>query len=139
MTFGSYPLPRSSRNHYVDPPSFLEQVTSSVSPYLKPVTEAVPRRHGGQAPRRRKERWRGILNLRVLLICLWTYSIWSGERLVFQRSFKDCDWRNWEQWVRFSPAVMGSSWLTLMRAKSREAMPHHMVLIADPQLVDPHT
>ncbi|KAL2870376.1 putative manganese ion homeostasis (Fr) [Aspergillus lucknowensis] len=54
------------------------------------------------------------------LIILWIYTLWWGERSVFRDSLESCAWNAWEKWPT-------------------EATPHHLVFIADPQLVDPHT
>lgn len=56
----------------------------------------------------------------TLLILLWLYTLYWGERSVFKSHIQACDWSSWEQWPQ-------------------EAAPHHLVFIADPQLVDPHT
>ncbi|XHG03475.1 hypothetical protein AWENTII_006778 [Aspergillus wentii] len=54
------------------------------------------------------------------LILLWVFTLWWGERTVFQDSFETCLWESWEKWPQ-------------------GATPHHVAFIADPQLVDPHT
>ncbi|OOF91506.1 hypothetical protein ASPCADRAFT_210881 [Aspergillus carbonarius ITEM 5010] len=54
------------------------------------------------------------------LVLFWIYTLWWGERTVFQDSVKACGWGNWEKWPQ-------------------DATPHHVAFIADPQLVDPHT
>ena len=56
----------------------------------------------------------------TLLTLVWCYTLHWGERSVFEGDINACDWRQWEEWPQ-------------------EAAPHHLVLIADPQLVDPHT
>jgi hypothetical protein len=56
----------------------------------------------------------------TLLTLLWVYTIYRGERTIYKSSIASCEWSNWEEWPE-------------------EAVPHHLVLIADPQLVDPHT
>lgn len=56
----------------------------------------------------------------IILVILWAITIWWCERVLFDRSIEACGWQHWEQWPS------GSA-------------PHHVVLIADPQLVDPHT
>lgn len=33
------------------------------------------------------------------LVVLWLFTLWWGERNVFQESLEMCDWGNWEQWV----------------------------------------
>ncbi|KAK0868772.1 hypothetical protein LTS02_003397 [Friedmanniomyces endolithicus] len=56
----------------------------------------------------------------TLLTLLWLYALHWGERTTFARHIDACAWDKWEEW----PAG---------------ATPHHLVFIADPQLVDPHT
>ncbi|KAK5172179.1 uncharacterized protein LTR77_003817 [Saxophila tyrrhenica] len=56
----------------------------------------------------------------TLLSLIWIYAIYWGERSVYHSSVEACAWEKWEEWPQ-------------------EASPHHLVLIADPQLVDPHT
>ncbi|KAL3465079.1 hypothetical protein BJX64DRAFT_253736 [Aspergillus heterothallicus] len=66
----------------------------------------------------RTARW--LFTITNGLILLWIWTLWWGERGVFQESIGSCVWNSWEKWVR-------------------EANPHHVAFIADPQLVDPHT
>ncbi|EME79805.1 uncharacterized protein MYCFIDRAFT_96630, partial [Pseudocercospora fijiensis CIRAD86] len=54
------------------------------------------------------------------LTLIWLYVIWKGERGVFKDHISDCHWDKWEEWPH-------------------DAAPHHLVFVADPQLVDPHT
>lgn len=63
---------------------------------------------------------KNLLYVPLALIVIWWMVLWWGEEVVFRRSVEDCTWSNWESW----PAT---------------STPHHVVLIADPQLVDPHT
>ncbi|KAK5467625.1 hypothetical protein LTS15_000598 [Exophiala xenobiotica] len=63
---------------------------------------------------------RRIWNLPCALVLIWALVLVWGERFVFDTSVKQCLWQEWESW----PA---------------HAHPHHVLLIADPQLVDPHT
>ncbi|KAI7496591.1 hypothetical protein KC357_g426 [Hortaea werneckii] len=56
----------------------------------------------------------------TLLTLLWLYTLHWGERSVFASSIESCQWPTWEKWPR-------------------TATPHHLVFVADPQLVDPHT
>ncbi|KAK4993244.1 hypothetical protein LTR50_000573 [Elasticomyces elasticus] len=58
--------------------------------------------------------------LPIALIILWILLLSWGEHRTFTSSVASCDWSAWEQW----PV---------------DAKPHRLVLIADPQLVDPHT
>ncbi|KAL3423482.1 calcineurin-like phosphoesterase [Phlyctema vagabunda] len=63
---------------------------------------------------------RKLLSLPHLLAAIWLVVLLWGERWVFQNSIAECDWDKWERW----PA--GTT-------------PHHLVFIADPQLIDPHS
>ncbi|KAF4266511.1 hypothetical protein CNMCM8812_002712 [Aspergillus fumigatus] len=63
---------------------------------------------------------RRVFTVPIALILLWFWTLWWGERTVFQESLDKCVWDKWEKWPR-------------------DATPHHVVFIADPQLVDPHT
>lgn len=56
----------------------------------------------------------------TIITLIWLYVIYSGERSTFASHIKACQWDKWEQW-------------------SAEARPHRLVMVADPQLVDPHT
>ncbi|KXT01630.1 hypothetical protein AC578_8021 [Pseudocercospora eumusae] len=61
-----------------------------------------------------------ITSTTTFLTLIWLYVIWKGERGVFQHHISDCHWDKWEEWPH-------------------HAAPHHLVFVADPQLVDPHT
>ncbi|KAL3958463.1 hypothetical protein ACCO45_006625 [Purpureocillium lilacinum] len=54
------------------------------------------------------------------LFVIWVIILLWGERWVFETKIADCDWHTWEHWPK-------------------EARPHHLVFIADPQLIDPHS
>ncbi|KAJ5222950.1 uncharacterized protein N7469_009190 [Penicillium citrinum] len=54
------------------------------------------------------------------VILMWIFTLWWGERTVFQEHIDACVWDNWEHWPE-------------------NATPHHVAFVADPQLVDPHT
>ncbi|KAI9813357.1 MAG: hypothetical protein M1832_006315 [Thelocarpon impressellum] len=84
---------------------------SAASP---PVISVAPGRSG-------EGRWsKRIVNIPNVVILAWLILLWWGERRVFASSVEDCHWKKWERWP---PG----------------ATPHHLVLLADPQLVDPHT
>ncbi|KAG8527163.1 uncharacterized protein KY384_008593 [Bacidia gigantensis] len=68
----------------------------------------------------RNWRLRDLLSLRLLLIILWLPLLRWGELTTFSSSVVRCDWGTWEKWPS-------------------GAAPHRVVLVADPQLVDPHT
>ncbi|KAK6437001.1 hypothetical protein LTR95_006809 [Oleoguttula sp. CCFEE 5521] len=73
-----------------------------------------------QSIARRYPTVRQISPTAILLILFWVYAIHYGERSVSSNHVKSCDWGTWEKWPT-------------------GATPHHLVFIADPQLVDPHT
>ncbi|KAG5952639.1 hypothetical protein E4U53_000333 [Claviceps sorghi] len=54
------------------------------------------------------------------LFLFWMVILLWGERWVFDSKVQRCEWRNWEKWPK-------------------QANPHHLVLVADPQIVDPHS
>ncbi|KAJ6259746.1 Cell division control protein [Drechslerella dactyloides] len=68
----------------------------------------------------RRAGWRGQLNLTNLLRLIWIGVVYWGEIGSFTDAVAQCKWSNWERWPK-------------------GANPTHAVLIADPQLVDPHT
>ncbi|ETN37212.1 uncharacterized protein HMPREF1541_08202 [Cyphellophora europaea CBS 101466] len=61
-----------------------------------------------------------LLRVTTGLILIWLIAVWWGERGIYKSAVAHCAWENWEQWTT-------------------QAQPHHVLLIADPQLVDPHT
>lgn len=56
----------------------------------------------------------------LFLLLLWLLAVWWGEQSVFAGHVQDCAWPNWETW-------------------KPNAHPHRVLIVADPQLVDPHT
>ncbi|PGH05422.1 hypothetical protein GX51_02946 [Blastomyces parvus] len=123
---------RSHRDHFVEPPSLFWRIYNSLPPVVttaiaKIQTQATILGALYTRETRRRTRCGYILRLlrlvcsvRNLLILLWVVTLWWGERTVFRDSVKGCEWAGWEQWPE-------------------QAVPHHVVFIADPQLVDPHT
>ncbi|KAI5285208.1 hypothetical protein KEM54_000749 [Ascosphaera aggregata] len=61
-----------------------------------------------------------ICSVQCALIALWVITLYWGERKVWKDSIRSCAWGVWEEWPS-------------------GAAPHHVALIADPQLVDAHT
>ncbi|KAK4035382.1 hypothetical protein C8A01DRAFT_38120 [Parachaetomium inaequale] len=55
-----------------------------------------------------------------LLVAAWVVVLLWGERWAFHSKVESCHWSNWENW----PAG---------------ADPHRVALVADPQLIDPHS
>ena len=69
---------------------------------------------------RRYEFLRRVSVTTSTLTLIWLYSLFLGERSTYGDHIEACAWKSWEEWPQ-------------------EAVPHHLVLVADPQLVDPHT
>lgn len=118
----------SSRNHFVEPPSlvdrswnYLARKTGAVTddgdvlPGASSLSRSWPSQRRGSAA----ASWR-IWSVPNLLTLAWLLLLWWGEHGVFSSSVRRCDWESWEKW----PAG---------------AQPHRLILVADPQLVDPHT
>ncbi|KFX97127.1 hypothetical protein O988_05015 [Pseudogymnoascus sp. VKM F-3808] len=68
----------------------------------------------------RRPTLRSFVNVPNAFIAVWVLLLLWGERWAFHSAIKQCRWENWERWPQ-------------------AATPHHLVLLADPQLVDPHT
>ncbi|KFH43345.1 Cell division control protein-like protein [Hapsidospora chrysogenum ATCC 11550] len=63
---------------------------------------------------------RRLLSFPHLLVGFWIIILLWGERWVFDSKVDNCDWNHWEDWPK-------------------NANPHHLIFIADPQLIDPHS
>lgn len=63
---------------------------------------------------------RRLLSLPHLIFAFWIIILLWGERWKFDSKVETCDWKSWENWPK-------------------EAAPHHLILIADPQITDPHS
>ncbi|KAL2270202.1 hypothetical protein VTJ83DRAFT_2386 [Remersonia thermophila] len=55
-----------------------------------------------------------------LLVAIWFFMLLWGERWAFHSKVQRCRWSAWEKWPE-------------------GAQPHRVALVADPQLIDPHT
>lgn len=40
-----------------------------------------------------------VFTIANAVIVIWAYTLWWGERTVFQQSIDACAWGNWERWV----------------------------------------
>lgn len=49
-----------------------------------------------------------LVTLANLLILLWFWVLWWGERSVFRDSLEGCAWGNWEAWVKLSSLTLES-------------------------------
>jgi ethanolamine phosphate phosphodiesterase len=131
---------RSSRNHFRDPQGLQERATSGIASIFTSFQRGLKTRpaNGGASSKPRKSLLRRVFSLGNVLILIWIYTIYWGERISFNSSINACDWRHWESWVcMYLFRDIGESSLTQWQAP--EAQPHHVAFVADPQLVDPHT
>ncbi|XP_044719750.1 calcineurin-like phosphoesterase domain-containing protein [Hirsutella rhossiliensis] len=63
---------------------------------------------------------RRLLSFPHALVLVWVVILMWGERWVFDSKVEDCAWKNWEKWPK-------------------GARPHHLIFVADPQIIDPHS
>ncbi|KAK4192606.1 putative cell division control protein [Podospora australis] len=69
---------------------------------------------------RRNLTYNRLFSIPHLLVGIWIIVLLWGERWAFHSQVESCHWSNWEHW---SPG----------------AEPHRVALVADPQLIDPHS
>jgi hypothetical protein len=46
-----------------------------------------------------KWEWRRTFSLGRVLIVIWLFAVYWGERKLFKNSIDSCQWENWENWV----------------------------------------
>ncbi|CAM1504735.1 Fc.00g023260.m01.CDS01 [Cosmosporella sp. VM-42] len=63
---------------------------------------------------------RRLLSFPHLLVGFWVFIVLWGELWVFNNRVADCHWDHWEKWPK-------------------GAKPHHLIFVADPQIIDPHS
>src|SRR3954454_1761531 len=103
MTYSSLDVPRSSRNRYADPPSLVQLLYGSTvrkaQGFRDRLRDVVEGPSSPDRPARRGDLLKRTLTIPTLLILLWAWTIWRGERSVFQTSVAECRWDSWEHWV----------------------------------------
>ncbi|OXV06920.1 hypothetical protein Egran_05313 [Elaphomyces granulatus] len=124
----------SHRKHFVEPPNSPERLTRKL---LVTTRRWLAELHTNirssmsclrcRGRRERRDLWREAwwsfrrgANFANAIILMWAFVLWWGERTVFESAVSTCLWETWEKWPQ-------------------NAIPHHVVFVADPQLVDPHT
>ncbi|KAJ6086623.1 hypothetical protein N7467_005537 [Penicillium canescens] len=124
---GASPLPSFNQNYTPSSPSISSRVWQFVPPIAKQwlsegsLSRGIGRHRGSEGIKITAVRaLKSILSIPTAVILLWIYSIWWGERRVFEDHINQCLWDSWEEWPQ-------------------DATPHHIAFISDPQLVDPHT
>jgi hypothetical protein len=109
---------RSTRDHFVEPPSLTSRLFSLLPTDLSlqvhrfwntPFSDMDFTRHQGSpvlralryvAPRPCNWRPRTWANLPHALVAVWLFMLLWGERWVFQSALQQCRWEGWERWVR---------------------------------------
>lgn len=107
---------RSSRNHYVDPPTLLAWAFTAAVPFTKwsrDRTKALVAADAGSLKSSLLEDcsrlWKRMASVtfavQLFLILAWVLLIRWGERSVFQKSLDQCSWGNWEKWVNLQDCI----------------------------------
>jgi hypothetical protein len=98
-TYDDYGFPEGAQHQYPPPPSLAARVWRQLHAftlqYMIPwLLERIQHLKNG--------RWtvRSFLTLGKALALLWFIVLYWGERSVFKSSVADCQWENWENWVR---------------------------------------
>jgi hypothetical protein len=105
-----YSASRSSRDHFVEPPSLISRIFASMPSGLSVQIRRFWDRQSYSMVSTRESRiprplhrwhWhpRSLLSLPHLLVVIWTVTLLWGERWVFQSAIKACQWESWERWV----------------------------------------
>lgn len=128
-----YNPPRSTRNHFIEPPSIFSRFVGAlpngiifqVQQLWNRINFSLSVANMAKLPRTLRQKpknWDGrrLLNLPNLLAVFWILLLLWGERWVFESSVSSCKWGEWERWPE-------------------EATPHHLIFLADPQIIDPHS
>jgi hypothetical protein len=98
-------------NPYDESDSIVSRAGFAVYSYTRDLLaeriEDVKSRFGyGRRPRKLKPFWQEVKSsLRAafcmanLLVVVWVFTLWWGERTVFQDKISECYWDSWENWV----------------------------------------
>jgi ethanolamine phosphate phosphodiesterase len=103
---------RSTRNHFVDPPSLTDRffaalpdgLAALLQGILVRVRHAIANSDMLRIPRNWQEAQyrfspRALLNLPNAFVLIWIFVLLWGERWVFDWSINGCQWEKWERWV----------------------------------------
>ncbi|KAK2789932.1 hypothetical protein FQN53_000985 [Emmonsiellopsis sp. PD_33] len=124
--------PHSHRDHFIEPPSLVSRLSAALPPRARAVITTLAARaqilatsYAREARRSRQTSGvfgilRRLCSVQNVLVLVWIVTLWWGERKVFRDSVGGCGWGGWESWPQ-------------------DALPHRVIFVADPQLVDPHT
>lgn len=96
---------------YDESDSIVGRASSTVYSYARDSIveriEDVKSRFGyGRRPRKMKSFWqeirsciRAAFSIANLLVIMWIFTLWWGERTIFQDKISQCFWESWENWV----------------------------------------
>ncbi|KAL2807744.1 hypothetical protein BJX63DRAFT_411370 [Aspergillus granulosus] len=80
-------------------PSWATQGLSAAAQTASGHLERLKNRNELKSTVSRAARW--LFTITNGLILLWIWTLWWGERGVFQESLESCAWGSWEKWVRY--------------------------------------
>lgn len=135
------------RHHSIQIPSAVTRNLEYLfAPAVPLVQRIVPLRYRRRA-RRVWRRWRIQADqttriVLLVLIVIWMILLYWGERWTFSAHVERCAWDRWEQWPLTSSTPTATAEEGDEEGRMKEKMqvtPHRLILVADPQLVDPHT
>jgi ethanolamine phosphate phosphodiesterase len=123
----NYLRTRSSRDHFMEPPSILSRILSALPTGLAVVAlRALDRPRGAlarlpstlQNVRRasRRPTLRTFVNVPNAFIAFWVLLLLWGERWVFRSAVGQCRWESWERWVGSNSAcvVLSPRWMLIV-------------------------
>jgi hypothetical protein len=103
---GASPLPSFNKNYTPRSPSIFSRVWEFVPPIAKqwlsekPFSRGMTRHRGSEGIKITAVRAvKSAFSIPTAVILLWIYTIWWGERRIFEDHINQCLWDSWEEWV----------------------------------------
>lgn len=110
------PFRPARRNPTSSPSNILVQIQNALPPWAQQwIAELRARPREGRRTSPSELKAMGRLAIRRMvtianaLILFWVWTLWWGERTVFQESLKGCGWGKWEKWVS-RPYLCSMGW-----------------------------
>lgn len=110
----SLPSYKSASSASTQSSSFVYQALNQLPAAKQWVEEGVAA-IGSQRPRGRgeiqssaKRTLKRLFTVANAVILIWVFTLWWGERTVFQEHIDACVWDNWEHWVGYDRAELGA-------------------------------
>ena len=105
------PFRPSRRNTTTESPNLLEKIKRALPLWAKELIAELRAPPGGRSRGDLKALgwriFRRVVTVVNLVILFWVWTLWWGERAVFQESLEGCRWGNWEKWVSCPLLYMG--------------------------------